>query len=332
MASSSRYRFDVLARAVEGVQERTVCGAVVTVLSLFLIGLLVLYEVKAFVTTTTVHHIGVDDGDTPFGSSLWALPDQIPVLLSMSFAHVECDLLSLEIDATRGDVEPVNAVSFRRPTPHELQGWADDADPETACTLDGQLTVGKVSANFHVEVADAQQQQGNPVVAGRGAFSLQAYAAQMLNVERRKLVNVSHRVHSLHFGERVLADTVAPLDGTVTAPKVAGQQHYLMKVIPTLVDRPGWAVAHTNQYSLAEQFVPYDALAFGARGGSGGSALGVFFYYDFFPVVIQVVQRRPSLSQFLVSICAIVGGVFAFSSIVDGIIFQSAKVLSTKRD
>ena len=254
--AASRYRFDMLARAVEGVQERTVCGALVTVGSVMIIAFLVLFEVKEFLTVSKVHHIGVDDGIKPFGRDRWTVPDQIPVELKMTFAHIECDRLSLEIDATRGDVDPVNQVNFRQPTRKELEDFPL-ATPETACTLDGHLTVGKVSANFYVQISD---QADGPTNKKMLPLALQAYANQMISLERRKFVNISHRVHALHFGERV-KDTASPLDGVVNAPTVAGQQHYLIKVIPTLVDRAFGHVA-TNQYSLAEQFVRYDTIVF----------------------------------------------------------------------
>ncbi|KAJ8598702.1 hypothetical protein CTAYLR_010737 [Chrysophaeum taylorii] len=305
------FRFDALARAVEGVQERTISGAIVTLGSVAIIAVLLVLEVKSFLTSTTHHHIGVDDGDSPLGIERWTVPDRLPVRIYMTFAHVACEALTLEIDATRGDFEPFNGVEFRPPTEREVS-WTNDVDLQKACTLDGRLTIGKVSANFHVEVADGAagvipQLQGIPL-----AFS--AYANQVAHLERRRHINISHK------------------------------QHYLVKVIPTLVDYRA-----TNQYSLAEHFLRYDAISLSSSSSS--SSVGVFFSYDFFPVMIQIVHKRPTFAEFLVSICvrlflsglfypptspssflAIIGGVFAVSSIIDGIIFQSAKVLSVKRD
>lgn len=125
------------------------------------------------------------------------------------------------------------------------------------------MTVGKVSANFHVEVAEtANLEDLNRRSANVPGLPMwfAADAQRIAYFERRRHYNISHRVHTLHFGERVLSETVAPLDGVVNAPEYAGQQHYLMKVIPTLVDR-GLSAVSTNQYSLAEQFIRFDALA-----------------------------------------------------------------------
>mmetsp|Transcript_1500 Transcript_1500/g.4507 ORF Transcript_1500/g.4507 Transcript_1500/m.4507 type:complete len:326 (-) Transcript_1500:89-1066(-) len=324
--STARYRFDVLARAVEGVQERTVGGAIVTVSSVALIVVLVVLEIKSFLTASAHTHIGVDDGDKPFGLDRWTLPDRLPVRVHMTFAHLQCESLMLEVDSTRSDFEPLNSVEFREPTAAEMAWVGEDVDRAQACTLDGKLTIGKVSANFHVEVAD-KADDGRPLAGASIPLSFSAYAHQIAAIERRKHLNISHKVHLFHFGDRVLADTAAPLDGVVNAPRVAGQQHYLLKVIPTLLDR-GLVPVATNQYSLAEQFVPFDL----ALPASPTASVGVWFYYDFSPVIIQVHHNRPSFAEFLVSICAIVGGVFAVSSIIDGIIFRGAKVLSVKHD
>ena len=117
--------------------------------------------------------------------------------------------------------------------------------------------------------------------------------------------------------------------GVVNAPEHAGQQHYLVKVIPTVLERAGRRRVHTNQYSLAEQFI---ATTLSNAMGQVGAVPGVYFFYDFFPVMIQVVEERPGFAKFLVSVCAIVGGIFAVASILDGIIFRSAKVISGKAD
>lgn len=246
---AARFRLDVLARAVEGVQERTISGALVTVGSVVVIAALLILEVKSFFTTTTQHHIGVDDGKRPFGSRHWTMPDRLPVRIYMTFGRVPCDGLTLDMDATRSDFDPLNSVEFREPTFDELE-WAGDVDATKACTLDGRLTIGKVSANFHIEVADRQDK----------LIPLPFSAFQIANNERRRHLNISHKVHALHFGDTILKDTVAPLDGVVNAPDVAGQQHYLLKVIPTVLDHGTTATA-TNQYSLAEHFIRFDAVA-----------------------------------------------------------------------
>lgn len=289
------------------------CGAMVTLGCVAAITILVLSEIKSFLIAMPSTNVGVDDGVDG-----WTLPDQIPVRIYMTFGHLDCDSLQLELDATRSDFEPLNSVVFRTPTPAELDwtGTEDAADPKTACTLDGHLTIGKVSAHFQVEVP-------TPKTTSLASLSR--------SIERRRHLNVSHKVHTLHFGEHRLRDTITPLDGVVNAHDEPGQHHYLMKLIPTVLASSPSSAHTTNQYSLAEHFVKFDP-AIPVNPLSSAASVGVFFYYDFFPVTIQLVNKRQSLPDFFVSICAIVGGVFALSSILDGIIFRSSKAFSTKHD
>ncbi len=53
--------------------------------------------------------------------------------------------------------------------------------------------------------------------------------------------------------------------------------------------------------------------------GSHGTP-GITIKYDFAPMVIEVSEQRQSFIQVSVRLCAIVGGVFATSAIVNGLI------------
>ena len=315
----------LLARAVEGVQERTVCGAIVTFGALLSIVSLLFFEVSAFFAPVTIHHLGVDDGDSAWGSRSFKVPDRLPIMVHMTFAHVECDDLEIGVESARGLREAINHVEFRRPTPSELAAWAPAADAEKACTLDGRLTVGKVSANFHVGLS---AEAGGPPGA-RGPVGIPAPLAMLVGqitmMEKHRHVNITHKVHSLSFGKKT-RDTVAPLDGVVNSPTESGQMHYILKVIPTVIHGT-FGHTMTNQYSLAESFIPERRLL-----ADPTATPGVYFYYDFYPVTIEVAKERKSLPEFAVSICAIVGGCFSLAAMVDGVFFKSAKVLSGKKD
>ena len=49
---------------------------------------------------------------------------------------------------------------------------------------------------------------------------------------------------------------------------------------------------------------------------------GVWFKYDFSPIMVRLVETRRSFLQFLTSACAILGGVFALSGVIDAIVFR----------
>lgn len=315
------------ARAVEGVQERTVAGALVTFGAVVSIVLLLFLECSSFFAPLTIHHVGVDDGDAAVGWRRVTLPDRLSIELHATFAHVPCDDLELSVEATRGLREAINSVDMRRATSAELEGWAPDAVPERTCTLDGKLTVGKVAAHFSAALrmdagADAKEKAslvGLPEPLAR-------LVGQINAMERHRHANVTHRIHALRFGDRTPPGAPSPLDDVVNAPTQAGQMHYTLKVIPTVVS--GWfSDALAYQYSLAEAFIPERRLL-----ADPSATPGAFFFYDFYPVTIHIANERKSPPEFLVSICAIVGGCMGLAALVDGFVFKSAKVLTGKKD
>ena len=54
---------------------------------------------------------------------------------------------------------------------------------------------------------------------------------------------------------------------------------------------------------------------------------GVFFIYDISPIMVKFTEKRQTLSYFLTSLCAIVGGVFTVAGIIDGAIYHSGSML-----
>jgi hypothetical protein len=48
-------------------------------------------------------------------------------------------------------------------------------------------------------------------------------------------------------------------------------------------------------------------------GAEGRRVAGVMFMYDFYPIMVEYQEKRKTILQFLTSIFAIVGGIFAVS-------------------
>ena len=53
------------------------------------------------------------------------------------------------------------------------------------------------------------------------------------------------------------------------------------------------------------------------------SVVGVFFHFDFAPMVVIYTQTQRSLLHFLTSVCAIIGGVFTVAGLIDSLIFHA---------
>lgn len=86
-----------------------------------------------------------------------------------------------------------------------------------------------------------------------------------------------------------------------------------MKVVPTIFEYRSGATVASNQYSFTEIFrttAETDRLP------------AVFFNYELSPIMAKFTMTSRSLGSFLTGLCAIVGGVFTLSGVVDAIIFK----------
>jgi len=57
---------------------------------------------------------------------------------------------------------------------------------------------------------------------------------------------------------------------------------------------------------------------------------GVFFMYDISPIKVVFKETQRSFSQFLIGVCAIIGGIFTVASIIDSLLYFGIKRISEK--
>jgi hypothetical protein len=58
--------------------------------------------------------------------------------------------------------------------------------------------------------------------------------------------------------------------------------------------------------------------------------LGVFFLYDFSPIMVKFTETRRSFTHFLTGVCAIIGGVFTVAGIIDSFLYHGLRSVQTK--
>lgn len=128
---------------------------------------------------------------------------------------------------------------------------------------------------------------------------------------------------------------------------------YFVKVVPTIYENLSGEIIATNQYSVTEHtrvLPPIDHNQIGGRArlhvcvrarafrvsrdatcaGHEHTLPGVFFLYDLSPIMIRYTERRKSFTHFLTGVCAIVGGVFTVSSLLDSLVYRSLRSLEAK--
>ena len=79
----------------------------------------------------------------------------------------------------------------------------------------------------------------------------------------------------------------------------------------------------TNQYSVTEHFQKQ-------KISNEHQLPGVFFFYDLTPIKVHITEEKESFTHFLTSLCAIIGGVFTVSGIIDHLIFHGHNALAKK--
>ena len=98
----------------------------------------------------------------------------------------------------------------------------------------------------------------------------------------------------------------------------------LLSLLGRYVDLHKNAIS-TNQFSVTEH-------ATGTEYGTGNDLPGVFFYYDLSPIKVMFKEDKIVFLHFVTNVCAIVGGVFTVSGIIDGLVFHTSKLIKKKME
>ncbi|CAL7946585.1 unnamed protein product [Xylocopa violacea] len=170
-----------------------------------------------------------------------------------------------------------------------------------ACRIHGSLNVNKVAGNFHITA-------GKSLSIPRGHIHISAFMTD-------RDYNFTHRINKFSFGG--------------PSPDMILYQ-YFVEVVPTDIQTL-LSTSKTYQYSVKDHQRPINH-----QKGSHGNP-GIFFKYDMSALKIKVTQQRDTVCQFLVKLCATVGGIFTTSGLVKSIV-QSfwyiiyCKFLTTKEN
>ncbi|KAK9023870.1 hypothetical protein V6N11_004063 [Hibiscus sabdariffa] len=179
------------------------------------------------------------------------------------------------------------------------------------CNIYGFLEVNKVAGNFHFAPGKSFQ-QSNVHVHDLLAFQKESF-------------NISHKINRLAFGD-YFPGVVNPLDSVQwTQEQPSGMYQYFIKVVPTVYTDLSGHTIQSNQFSVTEHFK-------GAELGRLQSLPGVFFFYDLSPIKVTFTEQHVSFLHFLTNVCAIVGGVFTVSGILDSFIYHGQKAIKKKME
>ncbi|PWN51353.1 DUF1692-domain-containing protein [Violaceomyces palustris] len=150
-----------------------------------------------------------------------------------------------------------------------------------ACRIYGSMEVKRVTGNLHI------------TTLGHGYWSWEHTA--------HELMNLSHVVHEFSFGP-YFPEIAQPLDSSVevTNEHFAVFQYFVSVVPTTYIDARGRKLK-TNQYSVTD----YTRVI---QHGQG--VPGIFIKYDIEPLTMTIHERSTTLTEFLVRLAGVLGGIW----------------------
>jgi hypothetical protein len=181
------------------------------------------------------------------------------------------------------------------------------------CQIYGYLEVNRVGGSFHI-------------APGR-SFSINHVHVHDVQPYSSSDFNMTHTVRHLSFGRNVPGKT-DPMDGVEgVAEKGSEMFNYYVKIVPTIFARLDGSTFVTNQFSVTRHSKVVSAFF-----GDGSGMPGIFFSYELAPMMIKYSEKQKSLGHFLSSLCAIIGGVFTVSGLLDKFIYASGNILHHKAE
>ncbi|CBH10834.1 hypothetical protein, conserved [Trypanosoma brucei gambiense DAL972] len=215
---------------------------------------------------------------------------------------------------------------------HERLKMAAASASTEGCNLHASFSVPRVTGNIHF-------------IPGR-MFNFFGQHLHSFKGETIQKLNLSHIVHSLEFGERFPGQS-NPMDGmanvrgaTDPSEPLIGRFSYFVKVVPTVYRIEslvgGGRVVESNQYSVTHHFTPSWETP---KGGENNNAKhdpsvvpGVFISYDLSPIRVSVKRTHPypSIVHLVLQLCAVGGGVYTVTGLIDSLFFHSIRRMQIK--
>ncbi|KAG1347610.1 endoplasmic reticulum-Golgi intermediate compartment protein 3 [Cocos nucifera] len=176
------------------------------------------------------------------------------------------------------------------------------------CNIHGFLDVNKVAGNFHF-------------MPGKSFHHSKIHVHDLLAFQTESY-DISHKINKLSFGKE-FPGVINPLDGAQWTQKgSSGTYQYFIKVVPTIYTDIRGRKIYSNQFSVTEHFKDGNVYS--------KPSPGVFFFYDFSPIKVIFTEESKSLLHFLTNLCAIIGGVFTVSGIIDAFVYHGQRAIKKK--
>lgn len=326
-------QLDAFPKLPTGCAEQSVRGASLSIVTFFLIFILICSEIYHYWDTEMHYSYEVDKDhenklrlniDITVNMKCQNLgPDVLDATgqdLSMGHQNLQQDDVAWEMDSDsrlafeslrtinryiRSHIHALTDIVWKRRAFYWNALFNHESKPSgngetTACRIHGSLLLNKIAGNLHI-VAGKSVSLGD-----RG----HAHFAMMMSARD---YNFSHRINHFSFGDAVTS-RASPLDAE---ERIVYDTHhmfqYFIQVVPTYVNTRQ-AVADTYQYAVTDQNRSIDH-----NQGSHGTP-GIFFKYDVTSLKVSIVEKFQPFLTFLVRLAGLVGGLFATSGLLNMVI------------
>ena len=324
----------VYPKAEEEALTHTSSGASLTLLTLVLSTLLFLSEFYTYMSASYTHSIHVDT----------SLAHRIPIIFNITFPHLQCSLTAIDVMDVSGEVQvdahtniyrtrlsntgtkigaPFDSLHTSESTEGHIEHRMDRRGE--GCLVSATLAVNKLAGNVHIALGASHAHDSGGGSGGGGGGGKHMH---QFNLPEVLHFDASHRIIDFRFGEEI-PTAIYPLDNTaniISPPYSSAHFQYFIKIVPTTYTSSRNITTRTHQYSVTSQTHYIGGPMMGLTGGQQRIP-GVFFVYDLSPFMVHVREKRVGLGQFLVSVCAIVGGVVTVAGIISSCVHYGTKMV-----
>lgn len=129
-------KLDVHVKAVDGVNQQTLLGALISIISVLIVGVLVLSELSIFLKVDVMSRMVTDSS---------ANLECVQLEIDVSFFHASCDRITFMQEVTRGSLHIHESGNV------EKNIWND-----SGCRVTGKILTDKVGGNFRFGIPFAE--------------------------------------------------------------------------------------------------------------------------------------------------------------------------------
>jgi hypothetical protein len=249
-------RFDINSKALEGVHQQTLLGAVLTVVTTLLVLCLLFTELSSFFTIETVSRMDIDKR---------ASFEAVKLAFDISFHKVSCERITYSHEVTKGMIHVEEKGEI-------IKSNIDAGSGIKGCSVHGFFLVDKVAGNFKFAISDAD----NNLDLSHTIHLLDFIPAEGLLLDSDKIGVPSHFNRSL-----------------VTVPTGSAAYQYSFYVVPTEYKTLYGKLSFINQYAVSEKPITFEQSRMGDMSlGMMSNFAGLAFNYDFSPVMLFLEERR----------------------------------------